>query len=163
VLSKMESAWKKNLPATPFEYVFLDEAVQKQYETEITLGNIINSFTLMAIIISSLGLFGLASFSAEQRSKEIGIRKVLGASVSGIVRLLSKDFLRLIAVSFVIATPIAWWAMHRWLQGFAYPVSVKWWMFALSGIIALLIAMVTVSFQSIRAAVANPTRSLKTE
>ncbi len=113
----MESAWHKNLPAVPFEYQFLDEVVQKQYESEETLGNIINSFTLMAILISSLGLFGLASFSAEQRSKEIGIRKVLGASVSGIVQLLSKDFLKLVLVSFVIATPIAWWAMNKWLSG----------------------------------------------
>jgi putative ABC transport system permease protein len=163
VLAKMESAWHKDLPGVPFEYQFLDDVVQKQYESEQTLGNIINSFTLMAILISSLGLFGLASFSAEQRSKEIGIRKVLGASVSGIVQLLSKDFLKLVLISFVIASPIAWWAMNKWLQGFNYRVSITWWMFAMAGLIAIFIAMFTVSFQAIKAAVANPTKSLKTE
>ncbi len=163
VLAKMESAWHKDLPGVPFEYQFLDDVVQKQYESEQTLGNIINSFTLMAILISSLGLFGLASFSAEQRSKEIGIRKVLGASVSGIVQLLSKDFLKLVLISFVIASPIAWWAMNKWLQGFNYRVSITWWMFALAGLIAICVAMFTVSFQAIKAAVANPTKSLKTE
>ena len=163
VLAKLESVWRKNLSNVPFEFQFLDEVMEKQYESEETLGNIINSFTLMAILISALGLFGLASFSAEQRSKEIGIRKVLGASVSGIVRLLSKDFLKLVGISILIAVPIAWWAMNKWLQGFNYRVSIAWWMFALAGIIAILIAIVTVSFQAIKAAVANPTKSLKTE
>ncbi len=163
VLEKMAAIWHKDLPAVPFEFEFLDEVVQKQYDSEVTLGNIINSFTLMAIIISALGLFGLASFSAEQRSKEIGIRKVLGASVSGIVRLLSKDFLKLVGISFIVATPIAWWAMNKWLQGFNYRVPISWWMFALAGFIAVLIALFTVSSQAIRAAVANPTKSLKTE
>ena len=159
----MKSIWNQHLPGIPFEFMFMDEVVQKQYEAEVTLGNIINSFTLMAILISCLGLFGLASFSAEQRSKEIGIRKVLGASVSGIVTLLSKDFLKLVLVSIVIATPLAWWAMSKWLQGFSYRVPITWWMFALAGFIAILIAFFTVSFQAIKAAVANPTKSLKTE
>jgi putative ABC transport system permease protein len=163
VLSKIESVWHQNLPGVPFEYTFLDEVVQKQYEAEVTMGNIINSFTLMAILISSLGLFGLASFSAEQRSKEIGIRKVLGASVSGIVQLLSKDFIKLVALAILIAVPISWWAMSKWLQGFNYRVSISWWMFALAGLIAICIAIFTVSFQAIKAAVANPTKSLKTE
>jgi putative ABC transport system permease protein len=163
LLAKMEVAWHKNLQGVPYEYQFLDEVMQKQYESEETLGNIINSFTLMAILISSLGLFGLASFSAEQRSKEIGIRKVLGASVSGIVQLLSIDFVKLVLFSFVIATPIAWWAMHKWLSAFAYRTPVSWWMFALAGLIAVFIAIITVSFQAIKAAVANPTKSLKTE
>jgi len=163
VLAKIESLWRKNLSSVPFDYQFQDDVVQKQYESEIILGNIINSFTLMAILISSLGLFGLASFSAEQRSKEIGIRKVLGASVSGIVQLLSKDFLKLVLVSIVIAIPISWWAMNKWLQGFNYRVSITWWMFALAGLIAILIAFFTVSFQAVKAAVANPTKSLKTE
>jgi putative ABC transport system permease protein len=163
VLAKMEAVWHKDLPGVPFEFQFQDEVVQSQYISEVTLGNIINSFTIMAILISSLGLFGLASFSAEQRSKEIGIRKVLGASVSGIVQLLSKDFLKLVIISFVIATPIAWWAMNKWLQGFNYRVPVSWWMFVLAGFIAVLIAMFTVSFQAIKAALANPTKSLKTE
>jgi len=163
ILGKMEAIWKKDLPAVPFEYVFLDEQVQQQYESETTLGNIINSFTLMAILISALGLFGLASFSAEQRSKEIGIRKVLGASVPGIVQLLSKDFLKLVLLSFVIATPIAWWAMNNWLAAFSYRVDLSWWMFALAGLIAGLIALFTVSSQAIKAAVVNPAKSLKSE
>ena len=163
ILSKIESRWHAALPVAPFEYLFLDQEVQKQYETEITLGNIINSFTLMAILISALGLFGLASFSAEQRSKEIGIRKVLGASVPGIVQLLSKDFLKLVGVSIVVAIPISWWAMNKWLQGFNYRVTITWWMFALAGLIAIFIALFTVSFQAVKAAVANPTKSLKTE
>jgi putative ABC transport system permease protein len=163
LLSKMETMWHRDMPSTPFEYLFLDQEVQKQYEAEITMSQIINSFTLMAILISCLGLFGLAAFSAEQRNKEIGIRKVLGASVSGIVQLLSKDFLQLVLISFVIATPIAWYAMNKWLQAFAYRVPVSWWMFALAGIIAVFIALFTVSFQAIKAALSNPIKSLKTE
>ena len=159
LLAKIETIWHNDLPGIPFEYAFLNDEVQKQYETEITLSNIINSFTLMAILISCLGLFGLAAFSAEQRNKEIGIRKVLGASVSGIVQLLSKDFLKLVVIAFVIATPLAWWAMHKWLEAFAYKIPLSWWMFGLAGLVAVVIALFTVSFQAIRAAVANPVRS----
>src|SRR6185436_13317641 len=139
------------------------QEVQKQYETEITLSKIINSFTIMAILISCLGLFGLAAFSAEQRKKEIGVRKVLGASVPGVVGLLSKDFLKLVGIAILIATPVAWWAMSKWLQGFAYRIEIRWWMFALAGIIAILIALITVSFQAVKAAIANPVKSLRTE
>jgi putative ABC transport system permease protein len=163
LLDKIETIWHKNLPAVPFEYAFLDAEVQKQYETEITLSNIINSFTLMAILISCLGLFGLAAFSAEQRQKEIGIRKVLGASVSGIVGLLSKDFLKLVIIAMLIATPIAWYGMSKWLQGFAFKVSISWWMFVAAGLIAVVIALLTVSSQAIKAAFSNPVKSLKTE
>ena len=163
LLGKMEAAWHRHLPSVPFEYNFLDEEVQKQYETEITLGNIINAFTLMAVLVSCLGLFGLAAFSAEQRSKEIGIRKVLGASVTGITGLLSKDFLKLVCIAFIIATPVAWWAMDEWLKGFAYKVTISWWMFGIAGMLSVLIALFTVSFQAIKAAVANPIKSLKTE
>ena len=163
LLGKMETIWHQNLPAVPFEYVFLDDEVQKQYETEITLSRIINSFTLIAILISCLGLFGLAAFSAEQRKKEIGIRKVVGASVPGIVSLLSKDFVKLVLAAFVIAIPIVWWAMNKWLQAFAYRIDISWWMFALAGLIAIAIAMITVSFQAIKAAVVNPVQSLRTE
>ena len=155
---------EKNLPSVPFEYTFLDNEVQKQYETEITLSRIINSFTLVAIIISCLGLFGLAAFSAEQRKKEIGIRKVLGSSVAGIVQLLSADFVKLVIISFIIATPLAWYAMSKWwLQGFAYRVTLSWWMFALAGVLALFIALITVSSQAIKAALSNPVKSLKSE
>jgi putative ABC transport system permease protein len=163
LLSKLETVWQKDVPAVPFEYSFMDDVVQKQYDAEIMMSNIINSFTLMAIIISSLGLFGLAAFSAEQRTKEIGVRKVLGASVFSLTRLLSKDFLKLVVVAMVIATPIAWWAMDKWLRAFAYRVPITWWMFALAGLIAMTIALLTVSFQAIRAAVANPVKSLRTE
>ncbi|MDP4246286.1 MAG: ABC transporter permease [Bacteroidota bacterium] len=163
LLHKIGTIWRKDLPSTPFEYTFLDQEVQKQYEAEMTLSNIINSFTLMAIFISCLGLFGLAAFSAEQRNKEIGIRKVLGASVPGLVRLLSKDFLQLVFIAMLIAIPIAWWSMNKWLEAFAYRVPISWWMFGLAGILAILIALLTVSFQAIRAAVANPVRSLRSE
>lgn len=162
-LAKMEAVWHKNLPQTPFDHAFMNDRMQKAYETDIILSKIINSFTLIAILISCLGLFGLAAFSAEQHNKEIGIRKVLGASVSGIVQLLSKDFLKLVIISFVIASPIAWWAMNKWLQIFVYRIHISWWMFAISGLIALLIAVVTVSYQAIKAALANPVKSLKSE
>jgi putative ABC transport system permease protein len=163
LLSQMGSIWQKDLPGVPFTYSFLDSEVQKQYETEITLSQIINSFTLIAILISCLGLFGLAAFSAEQRNKEIGIRKVLGASVTGIVGLLSKDFLKLVIISFIIATPIAWYFMSQWLQAFAYRIPLSWWMFALAGVLSVLIALFTVSSQAIKAALMNPVKSLKTE
>jgi putative ABC transport system permease protein len=163
LLSKMEALWRKDIADAPFEYSFLDTEVQKQYETEVTLSQIINAFTLMAIVISCLGLFGLAAFSAEQRSKEIGVRKVLGASVTGIVQLLSKDFVKLVLVALVIATPIAWWGMNKWLQAFEYRVPISWWMFALAGVLALVIALVTVSSQAIKAARMNPVKSLKAE
>jgi putative ABC transport system permease protein len=163
LLQKIKAIWQKDFPAVPFEYTFLDDEVQKQYETEITLSRIINSFTLMAIIISCLGLFGLAAFSAEQRRKEIGVRKVLGASIFNLTTLLSSDFLKLVAIAIVIATPVAWWAMSKWLQSFAYRIDISWWMFAIAGLVAVLIALVTVSFQSIKAAIANPVKSLRSE
>src|SRR5882724_11713639 len=148
--------WNKNLPGVPFEYAFVDEEVGKQYETEITLSNIINSFTMMAIAISCLGLFGLAAFSAEQRSKEIGMRKILGASIPGVVKLLSKDFLKLVLVAFAVATPIAWWAMNKRLEDFTYRITISWWMFGIAGLIAVVVSLGTVSFHTIKAAIANP-------
>ena len=163
LLNKMETVWQKNLPGAPFEYVFLDQEVQKQYEAEISLSNIINSFTVMAILISCLGLFGLAAFSAEQRQKEIGIRKVLGASVAGVVSLLSQEFVKLVGIAFILATPLSWWAMNKWLDAFAYKVPVSWWMFAIAGVLSILIALMTVSFQAIKAALANPVKSLRSE
>lgn len=163
LLSKMEKIWQKDLPGVPFEYVFLDQEVQRLYEAEESLSNIINSFTIMAILISCLGLFGLAAFSAEQRQKEIGIRKVLGASIANVVGLLSKEFVWLVGIAFALATPLAWWAMHKWLQSFAYRVPVSWWMFAAAGILSIVIALLTVSFQAIKAALANPVKSLRSE
>lgn len=163
LLGKMEVLWRKDVADAPFEYSFLDTEVQKQYENEVILSQIINAFTLMAIVISCLGLFGLAAFSAEQRSKEIGVRKVLGASVTGIVQLLSADFVKLVLIALVIATPIAWWGMSKWLQAFEYRVPVSWWMFALAGALAMAIALLTVSSQAIKAARMNPVKSLKAE
>ncbi len=147
----------------PFEYAFMDEYVGHIYAADITVSRIINSFTLMAVVISCLGLFGLAAFSAEQRSKEVSIRKVLGASVTGLARLLSKEFVWLVGIAFGIAAPVSWWAAHRWLQTFAFRISLEWWMFGLAGVLALALALATVSFHAIRAALANPARSLRSE
>jgi len=163
LLSRIETIWHKDIPGVPFEYTFLDEQVQKQYETDISLSRIINSFTLIAILISSLGLFGLAAFSAEQRNKEIGIRKVLGASAAELVQLLSKDFLKLVGIAILIAVPISWWTMNKWLEAFTYRITITWWMFVIAGLIAIFIALCTVSFQAIRAAIANPVKSLRSE
>jgi putative ABC transport system permease protein len=163
LLDQMRAVWQQNVPGAPFEYAFLNDEVQKLYEGDITLANIINSFTAMAVLVSCLGLFGLAAFSAEQRSKEIGVRKVLGASVAGVVRLLSIAFLKLVGIALLISVPVSWWAMNKWLAGFAYRVSISWWMFALAGAVAMCMALFTVSFQAVRAAVANPVRSLKAE
>ena len=163
LLSDIGVTWKKTVPGTPFEYSFLDEEIQKQYTEEATLRKISNSFTMLAILISCLGLFGLAMFTAQQRIKEIGVRKVLGASVTGIVSMLSKDFLKLVFISILIGSPVAWWAMNKWLQDFAYKIDISWWVFALAGTVALLIALITVSFQAIKAAIANPVKSLRTE
>jgi len=163
LLDKIAQLWRKDFSGVPFDYTFLDQEVGKQYETELILSRIISSFTGMAILISCLGLFGLAAFSAEQRIKEIGIRKVLGAGVPGIVGLLSRDFLRLVLISLVIATPIGWWAASKWLQGFAYQVPLRWWMFGLAGLLAVTIALLTVSFQAVRAALMSPVKSLRSE
>jgi putative ABC transport system permease protein len=163
LLTRIETVWHKDIPGVPFEYTFLDEQVQKQYESDISMSRIINAFTLIAICISCLGLFGLAAFSAEQRNKEIGIRKVLGASIIGIVELLSKDFLKLVLIAFLIAIPIAWWAMNKWLHGFAFRIQISWWMFAIAGFTTVLIALLTVSTQAIKAAIMNPANSLRSE
>jgi putative ABC transport system permease protein len=163
VLKSLRTSWNKLNPNEPFEYSFLDEDFQKNYEAERRLSAIVGYFTIIAILISCLGLFGLGAFSAEQRTKEIGIRKVLGASVSGIVTLLSKDFLKLVLAGIVIATPIAWWAMNKWLQDFAYRVNISAWIFIVAGVAALVIALLTVGIQAVRAAVANPVKSLRTE
>jgi putative ABC transport system permease protein len=163
LLERMQAIWHKDLPEDPFEYVFLSEEVQRQYETEITLLQIINSFAFMAVLISCLGLFGLAAFNAEQRTKEIGVRKVLGASVGGIVRLLSADFLKLVGIAFVLATPLSCWIMSQWLHGFIYRTAIEWWMPVMAGALALIVALITVSSQSVRAALASPARNLRAE
>ena len=147
----------------PFEYSFIDEGLQQQYAADQSLANIISAFTLITLFISCLGLFGLAAFAAEQRTKEIGIRKVLGASVAGITGLLAKDFLKLVVFAIVIAAPIAWWSMNKWLQDFAYRIEIQWWVFLLAGAGAIVIAFLTVSFQSVKAGLANPVKSLRSE
>ena len=163
LVSKVESTWKKMAPGMPFSYRFLDDAFEQMYRTEQRTGKLAMAFAVLAILIACMGLFGLATYAAEQRIKEIGIRKVLGASVNNIVEMLSKDFLKLILISAIIAFPLAWWAMHSWLQDFAYRIDMPWWVFLLAGVIALFIALATVSFQAIRAALSNPVKSLRTE
>jgi putative ABC transport system permease protein len=162
-LAAIENKWKTIIPNRPFTYFFLDEFFDRQYRSEVRFGNLFLYFAILAIFISCLGLLGLASYSTFQRTREIGIRKVMGASVSGIVHLLSKEFLTLLLVAFVIASPIAWWVMNSWLRDFSYRVGISWWVFALAGAIAFLIALLTVSFQAIKAAIANPVISLRTE
>ena len=163
LLERVEKVWRKDVRGVPFEYAFMDEYVGHIYEADITVARIINSFTLMAVVISCLGLFGLAAFSAEQRGKEVSIRKVLGASAAGLTRLLSMEFIWLVGVAFLIATPIGWWAANRWLQTFAFRISLSWWMFGLAGMLALALSLGTVGFHAIRAALANPMKSLRTE
>jgi putative ABC transport system permease protein len=162
-LRSIEDTWRKLNPGEPFEYTFLDEDFQKNYAADNQLFAMVRNFTLLAILISCLGLFGLATFSAEQRTKEIGVRKVLGASVGSIVGLLSKEFLKLVLIAVVIASPVAWWIMNTWLNDFAYPTSIGWIVFVVTASAALCIAILTISVQAIRAAVANPVKSLRTE
>ncbi len=163
VLPFIESKWKSLVPGEPFAYTFFDEDFQKNYAADARTSRLVNAFTIISILISCLGLFGLAAFAAQQRIKEIGVRKVLGASVTSIVRLLSGDFVKLVVVSIVIATPLTWYLMSRWLNDFAYKISLQWWMFASAGILAVAIAILTVSTHAIRAAMTNPVKSLKTE
>lgn len=163
LIIQIQNKWKTLAPGLPFSYHFLNESFDEMYRTEQRVGKIALIFSVLAIFIACLGLFGLATFIAEQRTKEIGIRKVLGASVQGIVQMLSKDFMKLVAIAFVFAAPLGWWAMHTWLQDFAYRINIEWWMFAAAGLGALFIALITVSFQAIKAAIANPVKSLRTE
>ncbi|MFM9947812.1 MAG: ABC transporter permease, partial [Saprospiraceae bacterium] len=162
-LSTLRLAWQKVAPEQAFDYAFLDDNIDKLYRAESRLSQVISIATGLAIFIACLGLFGIATLSIAQRTKEIGVRKVLGASVAGITGLLAKDFMKIVLVSFVLASPIAWWAMNTWLDDFAYRVDLQWWIFALAGIGAVAIAFLTVGFQSVRAALANPVRSLRSE
>lgn len=163
VIAAMEQQWKSMAPDQPFSYRFLDDAFGKVYSAEQRVGKLAGLFALFSVLISCLGLFGLSAFTAEQRTKEIGIRKVLGASVSGITGLLAKDFLKLVLIAIVIASPVAYWFMRHWLADFAYRIDIQWWMFVLAGFVAVAIAFLTVSFQSIKAAMANPVKSLRSE
>ena len=162
-ISKIEGVMKSANPGFPFEYKFVDEQFNKFFQTETLIGKLASVFAILAIFISCLGLFGLAAYTAEKRTKEIGIRKVLGASTQGLAALLSKDFLKLVFISCLIAFPVAWWMMHNWLQAYNYRVHISWVIFLVAGVLALLIALLTVSFQAVKAAVANPVESLRTE
>ncbi|MFQ5638927.1 MAG: ABC transporter permease [bacterium] len=162
-LNAIENTWRQFAQSAPFEYSFLDEAFDNLYKSEQRFQEVFFYFSFLAIVIALLGLFSLASFSTEQRTKEIGVRKVLGASVMGIIGLLSKEFLKLVVIANVVCWPIAWYAMHKWLQNFAYRIDMGWWIFALAGGLALVIALLTVSTQAVRAALANPVESLRYE
>lgn len=159
----MESKWKTLAPHRPFEYQFLDEEFADMYSTEQRVGQLFSTFAFLAIFLACLGLFGLAAFTTVQRTKEIGIRKVLGATVTSIVALLSKDFLQLVLLANVLAWPLAWYAMHRWLEDFVYRINIGWWIFGIAALAVLLITLLTVSYQAIKAALANPVKSLRTE
>lgn len=163
IVDEVEAKWKSLSTGTPFSFRFLDESFNNMYRSEQQVGRVAIAFAVIAVIIACLGLFGLATYMAEQRTKEIGVRKVLGASVNNIVMMLSRDFLVLIFIASLIAFPIAWWAMYTWLQDFEYRIGVGWWIFILSGAIAILVALCTISFQAIKAALSNPVKSLRTE
>ena len=163
IVGALESKWRSLGTGTPFSYHFLDESFNNMYQAEQQVGRVAIAFAVIAVIIACLGLFGLATYMAEQRTKEIGVRKVLGATINNIVIMLSRDFLVLIIIATVIAFPVAWWAMYKWLQDFEYRIGVGWWIFILSGFIAILVALFTISFQAVRAALSNPVKSLRTE
>ncbi|GAB2972652.1 ABC transporter permease [Mucilaginibacter puniceus] len=163
LLTQIENKWKSLTPSNKFKYSFMDADFEATYRTEQRMGKLFIIFTSLAIVIACLGLFGLAAYAAEQRNKEIGIRKVLGASVANILTMLSADFIKLVFIAMLIALPLAWYVMYKWLQDFAYRVSIHWWILALAGIMALVIAFITISFQSVKAALTNPVKSLKSE
>jgi hypothetical protein len=162
-IASLEKISKEMNPKFPFTYQFSDTEYARLYQSEQVVSKLSNTFAILAIFISCLGLFGLAAFTAAQRTKEIGVRKVLGASVENIIGMLSNNFLKLVAIAMLVAFPVSWFAMKQWLQGFAYKIDLEWWMFALAGGVTICIALLTVSYQSIKAALVNPVRSLRTE
>jgi ABC-type antimicrobial peptide transport system permease subunit len=163
VMQSVEKIWNTTYPDFVFEYQFLDNKISGFYKQENQLAYLYKIFAAIAIFLSCLGLYGLASFMAVQRIKEVGIRKALGASASSIVYLFSKEFVLLIAISFAIAVPVAWYFMNKWLQNFAFKIDLSWWIFIVGGIASIIIALISVSFQAIKAAMANPVKSLRTE
>jgi putative ABC transport system permease protein len=163
LLDAMQNIYKKYDKDTPFSYTFMDDAFNAQYKAEDKLASIFSIFTVITVLLAGMGLFGLAAFTIEQRTKEIGVRKILGASLSSIASLLSVDFLKLVLLAILIGSPIAWWAMNKWLQNFAYRINIQWWMFASAGLLAIIIALVTISYHALKAAVANPVNSLRSE
>jgi ABC-type antimicrobial peptide transport system permease subunit len=163
VLKSIETKWRQHFPDQPFQYTFQDDAFDKLHRKDAIMGLLFRFFAGILIFISCLGLLGLAAYSVERRTKEIGIRKVLGSSVSGIMVLISKDFMKLVLISLLFASPVAWYLMQQWLKDFAYRIDIPWWAFLAAGVVAVVMAMLTVSFQSIRAARSNPVRSLRSE
>ena len=159
----MKPIFERYNPAYPFNYIFVDDQFNNLFLSEALISRLSRVFAALAIVISCLGLFGLATYMAERRTKEIGVRKVLGASVSRIAGLLSKDFLKLVLVSCLVAFPIAWWAMYKWLLGYPYRINISWWVFAASGFVMLLLAAITLSFRTASAAMENPVQSLRSE
>ncbi|HVZ26654.1 MAG TPA: FtsX-like permease family protein, partial [Sediminibacterium sp.] len=162
-LKLTEQVFKQYNPEYPFGYTFVDQEYAKKFDDTQRTGTLAALFAGLTIVISCLGLFGLAAYTAENRVKEIGVRKVLGASVFHITALLSRDFLALVMVSFVIATPIAWYALHKWLEGYTYRIYVEWWVFLFAACLSILVALITVSYHAIRAATSNPVKALRTE
>lgn len=163
LITSIEDIYKKVAPGQPFKYSFMNEDFNKTYQAEQRMGGLSMTFSILAILIACLGLFGLITFAAEQRAKEIGIRKVLGATVTNVTTMLSKDFLKLVCIALLISFPIAWWALNKWLQNFAYRIYIEWWIFLVAGAIAVMIALITLSYQAIKAAMANPVKSLRSE
>jgi ABC-type antimicrobial peptide transport system permease subunit len=162
-LARVEQTFRRYNPANLFEYGFIDEEYARKFSNELKIGTLATWFAILTIFISCMGLFALVAYMAETRKKEIGIRKVLGASVSNIMVLLSKEFMILVTISFVVGSPIAWWGMKKWLAGYAYHTSIPWWLFVVVGVLSICIALLTVGFQAIRAATANPVESIKSE
>ena len=162
-MEAVKKTWEQTFPDFVYEYKFLDDKVQSFYKQENQLAQLYKIFAAIAIFLSCLGLYGLASFMAVQRIKEVGIRKVLGATAANIVYLFSKEFIILIAIAFAVATPIAWYYMHKWLQDYVYRIDISWWIFLAAGVLAVLIALATISFEAIKAALANPVKSLRME
>ena len=162
-LGQIKTKWKEVFPQSTFNYTFLDQKFEAQYKDDKAFGSAFQVFTILAILIAAMGLFGLTSYTVVQRKKEIGIRKVNGATIAQVLSLLNKDFVKWVCIAFVAAVPISWYTMNQWLEGFAYKTTLSWWVFVLAGVAALFIALVTVSWQSFQAAIANPVESLRDE
>ena len=163
VIASAQRSWKQYNADYPFTYTFLDDSFNNLYKSEQKTGVLFNIFATIAILISCLGLFGLATYTAQVRTREIGVRKVLGATVTGIIQLLAKDFIKLVLIAIVVGVPVAWYAMSQWLHDFAYRIDIQWWVFALAGLLAVGIALLTVSFQAVKAALMNPVKSLRSD
>ena len=159
----IEQSWKKHYPSSLFQYDFIDKKLNDQYQAEDRFAKFFIYFSVLSLLIACLGLLGLTAYATQQRMKEISVRKVLGATVSNIVSMLSKDFMKLVGIAAVIAFPLGWYIMNKWLEDFSYRISIPWWVFAVGGIIAIMIALITVSVQAIKAAVSNPVKSLRME